>query len=162
MEDCRNIMLKWNIGNTSGHGCYIKTLQLTTLIVQYQGFYSWNLESLQRHSIVGCLCDLCMYAMLVNIVCVLHYLNVLTCWWYIPLWNFFCWYWQLGDRTANILKHLFPMPKPDTKRIITFANQSDYISFRLVPCSSPWKILVSSQTKTIWNNFYDVLFYAII
>ncbi|XP_020426598.1 U3 small nucleolar ribonucleoprotein protein IMP4 [Prunus persica] len=32
--------------------------------------------------------------------------------------------------TANILKHLFPVPKPDTKRIITFANQSDYISFR--------------------------------
>ncbi|KAG6791082.1 hypothetical protein POTOM_000192 [Populus tomentosa] len=37
---------------------------------------------------------------------------------------------KLGERTANILKHLFPMPKPDTKRIITFANQSDYISFR--------------------------------
>ncbi|BBH09315.1 Ribosomal RNA processing Brix domain protein, partial [Prunus dulcis] len=37
---------------------------------------------------------------------------------------------QLGERTANILKHLFPVPKPDTKRIITFANQSDYISFR--------------------------------
>ncbi|KAL6526163.1 hypothetical protein OROMI_029803 [Orobanche minor] len=37
---------------------------------------------------------------------------------------------KLGERTANILKHLFPVPKPDTKRIITFANQSDYISFR--------------------------------
>ncbi|CAN6443415.1 unnamed protein product [Victoria cruziana] len=37
---------------------------------------------------------------------------------------------KLGQRTANILKHLFPVPKPDTKRIITFANQSDYISFR--------------------------------
>lgn len=37
---------------------------------------------------------------------------------------------KLGDRTANILKHLFPVPKPDTKRIITFANESDYISFR--------------------------------
>ncbi|XP_008236840.2 PREDICTED: U3 small nucleolar ribonucleoprotein protein IMP4-like [Prunus mume] len=36
---------------------------------------------------------------------------------------------KLGERTANILKHLFPVPKPDTKRIITFANQSDYISF---------------------------------
>jgi hypothetical protein len=30
------------------------------------------------------------------------------------------------------LQHLFPVPKPDTKRIITFANESDYISFRLV------------------------------
>lgn len=37
---------------------------------------------------------------------------------------------KLGQRTMNILKHLFPVPKPDSKRIITFANQSDYISFR--------------------------------
>ncbi|PQQ16538.1 U3 small nucleolar ribonucleoprotein IMP4 [Prunus yedoensis var. nudiflora] len=37
---------------------------------------------------------------------------------------------KLGERTANILKHLFPVSKLDTKRIITFANQSDYISFR--------------------------------
>ncbi|KAJ0980854.1 hypothetical protein J5N97_009109 [Dioscorea zingiberensis] len=37
---------------------------------------------------------------------------------------------KLGERTGNILKHLFPVPKPDSKRIITFANQSDYISFR--------------------------------
>ncbi|XP_042402924.1 U3 small nucleolar ribonucleoprotein protein IMP4-like isoform X1 [Zingiber officinale] len=36
----------------------------------------------------------------------------------------------LGQRTANILKHLFTVPKPETKRIITFANKSDYISFR--------------------------------
>ncbi|CAK9226956.1 unnamed protein product [Sphagnum troendelagicum] len=37
---------------------------------------------------------------------------------------------KLGQRTANILKHLFPVPKSDSKRIITFANESDYISFR--------------------------------
>ncbi|WOK93153.1 U3 small nucleolar ribonucleoprotein IMP4 [Canna indica] len=37
---------------------------------------------------------------------------------------------KLGQRTSNILKHLFPVPKLDSKRIITFANQSDYISFR--------------------------------
>ncbi|XP_071698872.1 uncharacterized protein [Rutidosis leptorrhynchoides] len=37
---------------------------------------------------------------------------------------------KIGQRTATILKHLFPVPKADTKRIITFANQSDYISFR--------------------------------
>lgn len=37
---------------------------------------------------------------------------------------------KTGERTATILKHLFPVPKPDSKRIITFANQSDYISFR--------------------------------
>ncbi|CAD6246689.1 unnamed protein product [Miscanthus lutarioriparius] len=37
---------------------------------------------------------------------------------------------QIGERTATILKHLFPMPKPDSKRIITFANRDEYISFR--------------------------------
>ncbi|XP_058721774.1 uncharacterized protein LOC131593351 [Vicia villosa] len=37
---------------------------------------------------------------------------------------------KLGERTANILKHLFPEPKPDTKRIVTFSNQSDHILFR--------------------------------
>ncbi|XP_062118246.1 U3 small nucleolar ribonucleoprotein protein imp4-like [Humulus lupulus] len=37
---------------------------------------------------------------------------------------------KVGERATNILKHLFPPPKPETKCIITFANQSDYISFR--------------------------------
>lgn len=41
---------------------------------------------------------------------------------------------KLGERTATILKHLFPVPKPDTKHIITFANRSDYISFRNHVC----------------------------
>ncbi|XP_010554470.1 PREDICTED: U3 small nucleolar ribonucleoprotein protein IMP4-like [Tarenaya hassleriana] len=37
---------------------------------------------------------------------------------------------MIGERVSNILKHLFPVPKPDARRIVTFANQSDYISFR--------------------------------
>ncbi|KAK6933866.1 Brix domain [Dillenia turbinata] len=37
---------------------------------------------------------------------------------------------KIGERTATILRHLFPVPKPDTRRIVTFVNQSDYISFR--------------------------------
>ncbi|KFK38028.1 hypothetical protein AALP_AA3G060800 [Arabis alpina] len=37
---------------------------------------------------------------------------------------------KLGKRVANILKHIFPVPKPDARRIVTFANESDYISFR--------------------------------
>jgi U3 small nucleolar ribonucleoprotein protein IMP4 len=36
----------------------------------------------------------------------------------------------LGERVSTILKHLFPVPKEDSKRIMTFANQNDYISFR--------------------------------
>jgi U3 small nucleolar ribonucleoprotein protein IMP4 len=31
---------------------------------------------------------------------------------------------------ANILKYLFPVPKPDSTRCMTFSNQSDFISFR--------------------------------
>ncbi|KAJ9080446.1 snoRNA-binding rRNA-processing protein imp4 [Entomophthora muscae] len=37
---------------------------------------------------------------------------------------------KLGQRVSNILKHLFPIPKADSKRTITFANQNDFISFR--------------------------------
>lgn len=37
---------------------------------------------------------------------------------------------QLGQRVMSILKYLFPVPKEDSKRIITFANHDDYISFR--------------------------------
>ncbi|XP_055328307.1 U3 small nucleolar ribonucleoprotein protein IMP4-like [Paramacrobiotus metropolitanus] len=37
---------------------------------------------------------------------------------------------RLGQRVVNILKHLFPVPKEDSKRVITFANQDDFISFR--------------------------------
>nr|XP_022909644.1 U3 small nucleolar ribonucleoprotein protein IMP4 [Onthophagus taurus] len=36
----------------------------------------------------------------------------------------------LGDRVTTILKYLFPVPKEDSKRVITFANHDDYISFR--------------------------------
>lgn len=33
-------------------------------------------------------------------------------------------------RLSNILKHLFPVPKDDSKRVVTFAQDNDYISFR--------------------------------
>jgi U3 small nucleolar ribonucleoprotein protein IMP4 len=36
----------------------------------------------------------------------------------------------LGNRVCNILKYLFPVPKEDSKRVLTFANTQDYISFR--------------------------------
>uniref|UniRef100_A0A6P7F5E4 U3 small nucleolar ribonucleoprotein protein IMP4 n=1 Tax=Diabrotica virgifera virgifera TaxID=50390 RepID=A0A6P7F5E4_DIAVI len=37
---------------------------------------------------------------------------------------------KLAERTGNVLKYLFPVPKDDSKRVITFANYDDYISFR--------------------------------
>eukprot|EP00056_Hartaetosiga_gracilis_P017627 m.7932 g.7932 ORF g.7932 m.7932 type:complete len:283 (+) comp5948_c0_seq3:49-897(+) len=37
---------------------------------------------------------------------------------------------KIGKRVSNILKYLFPVPREDSKRVMTFANDSDYISFR--------------------------------
>ena len=37
---------------------------------------------------------------------------------------------DLGKRIQAILGHLFPVPKPDSKRVMTFSNQGDFISFR--------------------------------
>mmetsp|Transcript_58265 Transcript_58265/g.131973 ORF Transcript_58265/g.131973 Transcript_58265/m.131973 type:complete len:290 (+) Transcript_58265:116-985(+) len=37
---------------------------------------------------------------------------------------------KLGLRLANVLKCLFPVPKPDSKRVLTFFNEDDTISFR--------------------------------
>lgn len=37
---------------------------------------------------------------------------------------------KLGERVKNILRYLFPVPKEDSKRVMTFSNESDFISFR--------------------------------
>lgn len=37
---------------------------------------------------------------------------------------------KLGERVVNILKYLYPVPKEDSKRVITFANHDDHIVFR--------------------------------
>ena len=43
----------------------------------------------------------------------------------------------LGQRVGNILKCLFPIPRPDTKRVVTFSNDQDFISFRHHMYSKP-------------------------
>lgn len=37
---------------------------------------------------------------------------------------------KLGQRVGDILKYLFPVPKADSRRVMTFANRYDIISFR--------------------------------
>jgi U3 small nucleolar ribonucleoprotein protein IMP4 len=37
---------------------------------------------------------------------------------------------KIGERVKSILQHLFPIPKVDSKRVMTFSNDGDYISFR--------------------------------
>lgn len=40
---------------------------------------------------------------------------------------------KLGQRVCTILKALFPVPKEDSKRVMTFCNENDFISFRYAP-----------------------------
>ena len=37
---------------------------------------------------------------------------------------------RLGQRVMGILQALFPVPKDDAKRVMTFVNDRDFISFR--------------------------------
>ena len=41
---------------------------------------------------------------------------------------------RLGERVMDCLKYLFPVPKEDSKRVMTFSNENDFISFRWVFC----------------------------
>lgn len=38
----------------------------------------------------------------------------------------------LGERMQDVLKFLFPVPKEDSKRVMTFSNENDFISFRFM------------------------------
>ncbi|CCV00159.1 unnamed protein product [Malassezia sympodialis ATCC 42132] len=37
---------------------------------------------------------------------------------------------KLGERVKSALRFLFPVPKDDARRVMTFANKNDFISFR--------------------------------
>jgi U3 small nucleolar ribonucleoprotein protein IMP4 len=37
---------------------------------------------------------------------------------------------KIGKRIAKILQALYPVPRPESKRVITYANRDDYIFFR--------------------------------
>ncbi|KZT12796.1 Brix-domain-containing protein [Laetiporus sulphureus 93-53] len=37
---------------------------------------------------------------------------------------------KLGERIQDVLKYLFPVPKEDSKRVMTFSNEDDFISYR--------------------------------
>ena len=36
----------------------------------------------------------------------------------------------LGGRVRDILKYLFPVPKDTSKRVMSFVNREDFVSFR--------------------------------
>ena len=37
---------------------------------------------------------------------------------------------KLGARVQSVLQYLFPVPKEESKRVMTFSNQDDFISYR--------------------------------
>ncbi|KAI6207533.1 Brix domain-containing protein [Aphelenchoides besseyi] len=39
-------------------------------------------------------------------------------------------YFSLQNVITSVLKYLFPVPRPDSKRIVSFTNTDDFISFR--------------------------------
>lgn len=39
---------------------------------------------------------------------------------------------KLGKRVMDVLRFLFPVPKEDSKRVMTFANEGDFVTFRSV------------------------------
>jgi len=47
---------------------------------------------------------------------------------------------RLGERVRDCLKYLFPVPKEDSKRVMTFSNENDFISFR-------WVVLIVKGTE---------------
>ena len=59
---------------------------------------------------------------------------------------------KLGDRIRDILKYLFPVPKEDSKRLMTFANENDFISFRYAsvircPSSRTFHICIDNRIE---------------
>jgi len=53
---------------------------------------------------------------------------------------------RLGERVRDILKYLFPVPKEDSKRVMIFSNENDFISFRQVNAFS-----LKFQFLIIWS-----------
>lgn len=51
---------------------------------------------------------------------------------------------KLGERIQDVLKYLFPVPKEDSKRVMTFANEDDFISFRYVTYPNPLPSFIHS------------------
>jgi U3 small nucleolar ribonucleoprotein protein IMP4 len=67
---------------------------------------------------------------------------------------------RLGERVRDCLKYLFPVPKEDSKRVMTFSNESDFISFRwailFVLVEEPNRKVVSRHHVFVKTSFKEV------
>lgn len=63
---------------------------------------------------------------------------------------------KLGERMQDVLKYLFPVPKEDSKRVMTFFNEDDFISFRSVGPGSFFQCLPDLELDTMYlSRFLD-------
>ena len=65
---------------------------------------------------------------------------------------------KLGTRIGTMLKHLFPPPKPDAKRVVTFANRGDFIHFRHHTWTTPRGVPESAELTEVGPRFELRLF----
>ena len=83
---------------------------------------------------------------------------------------------KLGERVKSILKYLFPVPKEEGKRVMTFHNNDDFISFRhhvftqvilyltqrLVIKSQSLKLVLGLNSKvSLTYDYLDITLYSI-
>ena len=61
---------------------------------------------------------------------------------------------KLGTRIRDILKYLFPVPKEDSKRVMTFANENDFVSFRSVSSEGMCSLIDSFFSSKVFVTFF--------
>ena len=60
---------------------------------------------------------------------------------------------RLGVRLQDVLKYLFPVPKEDSKRVMTFSNRDDFVSFRYgLSCPSQTNHSPAGQAPRLRKN----------
>lgn len=64
---------------------------------------------------------------------------------------------KLGQRIMSVLKYLFPVPRDESTRVMTFQNQRDFISFRCVTSLSSSFLFLSKQ-EMLMITFLDIMF----
>jgi U3 small nucleolar ribonucleoprotein protein IMP4 len=65
---------------------------------------------------------------------------------------------KIGQRVARILQALYPSPRPESRRVITFANRDDHISFRhhMYDKSNKGKVVIKEAGPRFEMQLYEI------
>ena len=65
---------------------------------------------------------------------------------------------KIGQRVGRILQALYPVPRPESRRIITFANRDDHISFRhhMYDKSNKGKVEIKEAGPRFEMQLYEI------